>query len=110
MRIDVQTENGIVTVRPMGKLDAVTAAHFQEAMNHLLQNDVIHIVIDMSDVPYVSSCGLRVFVHAAKQLMGTGNLAVAALQVNVQQAFELAGFGRIMHVCDDVAAARQCVV
>lgn len=106
MKVDVQSENGIVTVRPQGKLDASTSTTFQEAMNQALQQKATFIVVDMSAVPYISSSGLRVFVVAAKQLMGTGKLAAAALQTTVQHEFELAGLSRIIEVFDDVASAK----
>ncbi|MCG8649582.1 MAG: STAS domain-containing protein, partial [Pirellulales bacterium] len=105
--VDVQSENGIVMVRPLGRIDASTSKAFEKTMDEVLQQDAV-VVVDMSDVPYISSCGLRVFVAAGKRLMGTGKLAAAALQASVLHEFELVGLTRIIRVFDDVAAAKAC--
>ena len=107
MKLGMQSDNGIVTIRPVGKLDASTATRFEEAVNQALQQNKTLIVVDMADVPYISSAGLRVFVNTAKQLTGLGKLAVAALQSSVQREFQLTGFARIIQICDDVAAAQE---
>ena len=109
MKVDMQSENGVVTVRPQGKLDASTVTTFEEAMNQILEQADAAIVVDLSDVPYISSCGLRVLVFAAKRLTGTGKLAAAALQSTVKHEFEVVGMSRLIRVFDDVAAAKACL-
>ena len=114
MKVNVETEDGVVVVRPSGKLDAITSPHFQESMNEIIKENgqgegQQRVVIDMTDVPYVSSAGLRVIIRAAKTIMGNGKLAVTGLSSSVQQVFELAGFEKIMSICADLETAKQNV-
>lgn len=107
MNVNVETEGDLVIVRPVGKMDALTAPVMQEAVDEIMQKQPPHVVIDMADVPYISSAGLRVFIRAAKSAQGSGKLAVCRLNDNVRQVFELAGFDKIMNLCDDLETAKS---
>ena len=109
MKMDVESAGDVTVVRPAGKLDALTSPQFQEAISDIVQETAGGLVIDLSDVPYVSSAGLRVFIQAAKSLMGKGKLAVSGLNDPVRQVFELAGFEKLMSICEDVETAKQNV-
>ena len=106
MNVNVEQQGDVVIVRPIGKLDALTAPTMQDAIDEVLNGQPAHVVIEMSDVPYISSAGLRVFIRAAKAAKGSGTLAVCGLHDNVRQVFELAGFDKIMSLCDDLDAAK----
>ena len=108
MNVKVETEGDVVVVRPMGKMDAITAPPMQDAIDEVLAENPAHVILDLSEVPYVSSAGLRVFLRVAKAAKGTSSLAVCHLHENVRQVFELAGFDKIMTLCDDLAAAKAC--
>ena len=107
MKVDIQTDSDVSIVRPAGKLDALTSPKFQESLDRILNDGVQRIVIDMSQIEYVSSAGLRVFVIIAKRLMANGQLIVAACAPSVKQVFELAGFPILMTICDDVTEAKS---
>jgi len=50
-------------------------------------------ILDMSDVPYVSSVGLRAIMMGAKESKAAGGkLAVIALQPVVKEIFEISRF------------------
>ena len=106
MNVNVEHEGDVVVVRAIGKMDALTAPTMQDAIDEVLNEQPSHVVIEMSDVPYISSAGLRVFIRAAKAAKGSGKLAVCGLHENVRQVFELAGFDKIMSLCDDLDAAK----
>jgi len=109
MNVNIDSQDGIVVVRPSGKLDALTAPQLQESLNRVLEEGALRVVIDMTDVRYVSSAGLRVFIRVGKQLMQTGKMAVAGLHASVRQVFEMAGFEMILSICDDVDSAKSRV-
>jgi anti-anti-sigma factor len=109
MKVNVDNENGIVMVRPSGKLDALTAPVLQESLDRILEEGSLRLVIDMTEVRYVSSAGLRVFIRVGRQLMQTGKMSVTGLHASVRQVFEMAGFHLIMTICDDVNSAKAAV-
>ena len=61
-------ENGILTLRPAGHVDAVNAPAFQAEILELLAEDPPEaVVIDCDQVEYMSSAGLRSWIRPALQ-------------------------------------------
>lgn len=70
------------------------------------REDGIAIVLDLSQVEYMSSVGLRVLMLAAKQCKGQhGNIAVAALGEQMREIFQISRFDMVFPVYEDRAAA-----
>lgn len=109
MKLSVEREDDIVILKAVGHLDALTSPKFQEALDPVLAEAPTRVILDLSDAPYVSSAGLRVLIVLAKSVMKQGKLAVTGLNANVREVFQLAGFDKIMTICDDMAAARTKV-
>jgi anti-anti-sigma factor len=63
------------------------------------------LVLDLTDLVYVSSAGIRVFLLAARQLRGRGTLLLAAPSPMVRQVFDIAGVDEFVDICDTTAAA-----
>lgn len=105
MDLETSEVGGVVVVRVRGKLDAVGAPAFSDAIAETLAAAPQRLALDLTDAPYVSSAGLRVVIQVAKQLAPKGKLAVCGLNAGVAEVFRMAGFDKIMLVCDDAAAA-----
>lgn len=76
-----------------GELDANTAPQLEERMETLLDAGETQLIIDCSQLRYVSSAGLRVFLFTAKKIRGAdGRLGVAGMQQLVRNVFVMAGF------------------
>ena len=57
------------------------------------------MVLDCSQLDYVSSAGLRVFLITAKRLSKVdGKLALSALTEQVREVFDIAGFSSIFRI------------
>ncbi len=109
MKLTVEKEEDLVILKAVGQLDAITSPKFQEALDPVLAETPTRVILDLSDAPYVSSAGLRVLIVLAKSVMKTGKLAVTGLNANVREVFQLAGFDKIMTICEDLPAARAKV-
>ena len=82
-----------------GKLDATTAKTFEDRILGVINSGTQRLVVDLSQLEYVSSSGLRVFLLAAKRLQATdGKIVLCGLQDNVRQVFDLAGFSSILSI------------
>ena len=82
-----------------GKLDATTAKTFEDKILGVINSGAQRLVVDLSLLEYVSSSGLRVFLLAAKRLQGTdGKIVLCALQDQIRQVFDLAGFSSILPI------------
>ncbi len=74
----------------------------------LLNQGERRLVLDFSDLVYISSIGLRVLVLVAKNLEKTkGKLALAAPNQHIYEIFKIAGFTSIFPIyptCDEAVA------
>jgi anti-anti-sigma factor len=113
MAIEIrQEEVGEVRVLALaGRLDTETSADLELALQDLQGAGVAHFVIDLGDIGYVSSAGLRVLLALAKQLDGgRGSLKLCALNDAVSQVFDVAGFSRMFAIFPDRDAALGAAV
>jgi anti-sigma B factor antagonist/stage II sporulation protein AA (anti-sigma F factor antagonist) len=96
-------------LRPAGTIDHVSAPVFRAALDpHLTRcaADGHHVVLDFSEVPYISSAGLRVLMLASKQAKAQGGtIAIAALQPLPLEIFAISRFDQVLAVFPTVAEA-----
>ncbi len=100
MQLDSEQQQGVLILKPSGRLDSNTAQQFEKDLLAQLDNNP-QVVLDLAGLDYVSSAGLRVLLIAAKQVkQKAGSLALCALQDSIRQVFEISGFLSILTVCD----------
>jgi len=91
VRIDAAVATRIV-VRPIGKLDAVSCQEFDRALGGVLANAPRGgtLVIDLVDLEYVSSAGLRSLFRARKAMRTRGGQSLLVhAQPQVRKVFEI---------------------
>ena len=94
-----------------GRIDAASSASLDHAVNAAIGGGIRHLVLDMSQVGYVSSAGLRSILLAAKNAKAAGGgVAVFGLQASVAEVFNGSGFGKILPIAADDAEARRKLV
>src|SRR5262245_26010659 len=93
MEITERRTAEIVTLSLSGRLDTTTAKVFEEKILTRIESGDRRIVIDLAQVDYISSAGLRVFILAAKRLnSANGKMVLCALKDPVKEMFDIAGF------------------
>ncbi len=108
MNISLTETNGITVVRFEGNLDTNTAPEAQARLDELVEGGVEKVVVDCSDLDYISSAGLRVLLTTAKKLRSTdGNLRLCNLNEIVAEVFEISGFSTIFSVFPSEAEALE---
>ena len=99
MEISEDRKADVVILALSGKLDATTAKTFEDKILAAINSGAQRLAVDLSQLNYVSSSGLRVFLLAAKQLQGTqGKIVLCALKDHVRQVFDLAGFSSVLSI------------
>ncbi len=89
----------ITIVRLGGQIDSVQSIELETHTMNLIEGDVKALLLDCTEMDYINSAGLRVFLLAAKQMDQKGlPLAFCGLVPNVQMIFETIGFDRILSV------------
>lgn len=98
MNITEKTENDTIIVSLSGRLDASSAPEAEQHLNKVIDNSK-KLIINLSELEYISSAGLRVLLVAAKKLRHTnGNLALCSLQDGVKEVFDISGFSSIFNI------------
>lgn len=74
LRAETEGEELVITL--VGELDLSTAPELWAAIDDALAKDHIKLVLDLSDLRFVDSTGLGVFVRAGKELRTKGGALV----------------------------------
>ena len=84
------------------KLDTQTAAPTQEALLLFLANEPEQVIVNLTDLVFVSSAGLRVILRAVKQVRAyKGALKVCGARGMVKEVLEISGFDSLLDLYDE---------
>lgn len=102
MEINHHTEGNVLILMPEGHLDTAAAIAAERQVLQLIDDGAKLVLVDCSDLVYVNSSGLKVFLLAAKKLDSNGGrLAISSLAPNVHMIFEMIGFTKILTIVPD---------
>ncbi|HKT99968.1 MAG TPA: STAS domain-containing protein [Paraburkholderia sp.] len=105
MNISEVNEGEVLAIAVSGRVDSTTAGQLEEVLPERVQS-AARVLLDLTDVQYVSSAGLRVMLKAAKIAKGTGHdLVLAGLAAPVHEVFQVIGFDSLFRILPDRAAA-----
>ncbi len=92
-------------VRVSGRIDSQTSPQLAEALDTLMDANRFKIVLDMQEVDFVSSAGLRVLIDVQKKCKNRGELVLAAVPERIYEALDMAGFVPLFKIENDVLHA-----
>ena len=95
MTINKNTEGNKLTLALSGRLDTTTAPELEEFIQSSLAG-VTDLVLDLSNLEYISSAGLRVLLSAQKIMNKQGSMVVTGANEIVMEVFEVTGFDEIL--------------
>lgn len=105
MEIHIEPDHHGVIVRLSGEIDASTAPALEEALN-LYTTQGAYLVIDMQDVVFMSSAGLRQMLLLQRSLTQQGGEAVLCrLRPEIASVMEVTGFLEFFTLHDSVEGA-----
>ena len=109
MELSSSQSGSVRVLHVQGRLDHAHAKAFETALApHLIDCTAAGsaVLLDFSNVVYISSVGLRVLLLAAKQAKAQqGRIAIAALTPVVTEVFQVSHFNLVLKVYPDVATA-----
>jgi anti-sigma B factor antagonist len=107
MEIDATVEGTLAVVKPHGKIDFVTSGEVDKKLTELADSGAMQFVIDMGDVPFVASAGLRALLKCTQPVQPQGGgIRLASVNQAVREVIEVSGFGEIMPIFEGEAEAR----
>lgn len=95
MYITTERNGGRMTVKLDGKLDAVTALELDKVMAKSLDG-VTELTIDLKNLHYIASAGLRILLKTQKRMQLQGQMIVVNIQRDVRTIMEMTGFSTLL--------------
>ena len=97
MTINKKLEGSKLTVALEGRLDTTTAPQLDADLSSSL-NGVKELILDLKDLAYLSSAGLRTILSAQKKMNRQGAMEVHNVCETIMEVFELTGFVDILTI------------
>ena len=96
MNVRIEEIDGNVVAILEGTLDTAAAAETEKAMSPLNDVEGKEIIIDCTDLAYISSAGLRIFLGILQNAQARGgHVYIKGINDNVRAVFTITGFSNI---------------
>jgi len=93
MEIVEEQVGGVAVVQVKGRVDTTTSQALGERITQVLNAPNARLVVDFSQLEYISSAGFRVLLQAGKRAeQYAGKLVLCGVSGKVRQLFDLGGF------------------
>lgn len=96
MEIKTKSEGSTLTISVSGRVDTVTAPELEAGLKF---GDAKCVVLDIAEVPYMSSAGLRLLLTSHKAMLAKGGeFKVVNVQPSVAEVLSITGFADILNI------------
>ncbi len=97
MKINKKQEGSKLVIALEGRLDTTSAPDLEKELKTSLDG-VTDLTLDLTNLDYISSAGLRVLLSAHKTMMKQGQMKVTNASEIVKEVFEVTGFCDILTI------------
>ena len=96
MKVNIETQNNAAIAFAQGSVTSANAAEFGAALS-ALPGAAESVILDITELEYISSAGLRVLLSLKKRC-GTKSLRIVGANSSVMDVFNMTGFSDIMDI------------
>ena len=97
MTIEKTITNTSASLKIIGRLDTSTAPELEATIDGCVAG-IKELVLDCSELEYVSSAGLRVILKAQKLMNAQGNMKLTHVNETIMEVFDITGFADILTI------------
>lgn len=97
LNINQTVEEGKAVIALEGRLDTLTASDLEKVVHEDL-TDVTEVTLDMKDLEYIASAGLRVILEMYKLMLKRDGMKIRNVGPVVMSIFETTGFVDVMDI------------
>ncbi len=97
MTIEKMINGENVTLNISGRLDTQTAPQLEEELDGVFA-DCKDLTLNMSNLEYISSAGLRVILKAQKTMNTKGAMKLTGVNESIMEIFDITGFIDILTI------------
>ena len=99
MEVKIVRESGEVTAYLIGRLDTPASQEIAPQMNALADDAGGTIILDCTDLAYISSSGLRIFITLRKAAAAKGGkIIVRNISNDIRSVFMMTGFLNLFEI------------
>ena len=95
MTITEQKNGTSLVLALTGRLDTMTAPDLEAKLRDSIDG-ITELTMDLADLEYISSAGLRVLLSAQKRMSRQGSMKVTHVNDTIMEIFEVTGFSDIL--------------
>ncbi len=97
MEIKKEKNGNELTLFVIGRLDTTTAPQLESELKQSISG-AEKLILDLKDLEYLSSAGLRVLLSAQKVMNKQGEMIVRNVNETISEIFEVTGFVEILTI------------
>ena len=97
MDIIKNSEGSKLTVALVGRLDTTTSPQLEAELRQSVDG-LTELVLDLKDLDYISSAGLRVLLSAQKVMNRQGQMIIRNVKPEIMDIFDVTGFVDILNI------------
>ncbi len=100
--IDIKTSpsEGYLLMKVTGEVDASSSIELDEAIKKVIEEEPQNLVVDCTDLDYISSAGLGVFMSYIEEFRKhEASLVIFGLNPKVKNVFEILGLDQLLKIC-----------
>lgn len=100
----IEAKHSILLLK--GEVDASNSVILDEAITETVRSGATHILIDGTELEYISSAGLGVFISYLEDFMDSGiSMKIFGLSPKVFEVFKILGLDQLISILPDKASA-----
>jgi anti-sigma B factor antagonist len=99
MEVFITESEGTMTARLVGRLDTPASVEVSREVQPLLDNADKKLLLDCSEMTYISSSGLRIFLTLRKAAATQGgHVVIKGLSNEIRNVFMMTGFLQLFEI------------
>lgn len=105
----IDENTGYCEVKVSGEVDASSSIHLDEALTEAMAESK-HILVDLSDLNYISSAGLGVFMSNIQRIESESiQFVLYGMKEKVQEVFQILGLDQLLVIKNEKKEALEAV-
>ena len=101
MEIQETKEGKITIVTIVGRLDNTNYIGFEKRLTTIMDNDERNLLLDCTNLEYLSSAGLRALLGILKKMTAVeGKFTLCSLNDRIKKIFHMSGFIKLFTIYD----------
>ena len=101
MEVKINTQDTVTTAQLIGRLDTPASQEISGDFDNLMNYAAGTVILDCTELEYISSSGLRLFLSLRKAAASKGgNVIVKSINNEIRSVFMMTGFLNLFEIRD----------